>query len=204
MSSGINSKLYGYVNRRSIRLKGYDYSKSGSYFITICAHDRQCLFGDVVGAGSEPAPIGNKKIFSEFAKVQLNEFGEIILDTWFNLTNHNDNIKLDEFIIMPNHVHGIIMIMDNSKGICFNRAGLEPAPTKQNGLSEIIRQFKTFSAKRINKLKGAQGKPVWQRNYYERIIRNEKELNIKRKYIINNPINWAGDDNNPGNKNIDN
>ncbi|MFP4460051.1 MAG: transposase [Candidatus Zixiibacteriota bacterium] len=108
----------------------------------------------------------------------LNGYGEIVDFTWYDLPHHNENIELDEFIIMPNHIHGIIRIKKNC-----------PKP-----LSEIVRQFKTFSAKRINKKRKMIGVSVWQRNYYERIIRNQKELDKFRKYIKNNPINWTEDE----------
>jgi Transposase IS200 like. len=167
MSSGIFNQYAGYHNRRSIRLRGYDYSKPGYYFVTVCIHDRkQNLFGDIpVGAGSKAA-----LIFP-------NDYATIVENTWHDLPNHVNQIELDEFIIMPNHFHGIIRICDH----CSRRAGLEPAPTK--GMPEIIRQFKTFSAKRINVLRQTPGQPVWQRNYYEHIIRNEKSLFFIRKYI---------------------
>jgi putative transposase len=157
MSSGIYNQYTGYHNRQSIRLRGYDYLQPGHYFVTVCIHDRkQNLFGDIpVGAGSKPA-----LIFS-------NDYATIVENTWHDLPNHINQIELDEFIIMPNHFHGVIRICD-----CSLRAGLEPAPTK--GIPEIIRQFKTFSAKRINIARQSLGKPVWQRNYYEHIIRNEK------------------------------
>lgn len=93
---------------------------------------------------------------------------------------------------MPNHVHGIVVIENNRAGL-ESRAGLEPAPT----LSEIVRQFKTFSSKRINQLRDNPGCPVWQRNYYERVIRNEQELAKTREYIVSNPMRWALDKENP-------
>ena len=153
------------VNRRSIRLKGYDYSQAGAYFVTICTQNRECLFGDVVNG-----------------EMVLNEFGELVFATWADLPNHNFGIELDAFIAMPNHVHGIINIV---------RAGLEPARTgKMQNLSEIIRQFKTFSARRINQLRNTPGLPLWQRNYYEHVVRDEDDLYRIRKYIINNPAKW--------------
>lgn len=106
MSSGIITKQYGYVNRRSIRLKDYDYARNGAYFITICAHNRECIFCDAVGAGSKPAPLN-----------KLNEFGNIVEQVWFDLPNHNRYIELDEFVVMPNHVHGIIVITDDRQDI---------------------------------------------------------------------------------------
>ena len=180
-------------HRRSIRLKGYSYSQDGVYFVTVCTENRECLLGEIKNS-----------------EMILNEYGEITKFTWSDLINHNKNISLDYFVIMPNHVHGIVMIMDNENHVgagskpapikfaLIKRAGLEPAPT-QNGLSEIVRQFKTFSAKRINTLRNTPAIPVWQRNFYDHIIRNEDELIRIREYIENNPIKWDLDKNNPEN-----
>jgi putative transposase len=138
-------------NRRSIRLKGYDYSRIGAYFVPICAYNREPMFWE---------KSGNQTIY-----------GKIIQQTWFDLPNHNDGIILDEFVVMPDHVHGIIQIIENNIVL----------------LSEIVRQFKTFSARRINESRRLSGIPVWQRNYYEHIIRNDDELFRIRKYIRENP-----------------
>lgn len=149
-------------HRRSIRLIGYDYSRSGAYFITICTHNRECIFGEIVDRA-----------------MNYNELGNIALLHWHNLATHHPNIEIDESIVMPNHLHGIIIVQESSKPI-----------------SEIIRGFKTFSARQINKLLDRKGCPLWQRNYYEHIIRNEDELNNVRQYILNNPTNWQKDKNN--------
>jgi REP element-mobilizing transposase RayT len=135
-----------------------------------------------------------------------NPLGEIVLYTWNDLVNHNIGIKLGEFVIMPNHFHGIIHILDPDTEwddfipsnfiIHHVGAGSEPAPTdhqKQNPLSEIIRQFKTFSARRINQIRNNPGNPVWQRNYYEHIIRNQESYDQIVEYIQNNPDNWKMD-----------
>ena len=171
----------GEHHRRSIRLKGYDYSQPGGYFVTIVAQNRECLFGNVVDG-----------------EMVLNEAGRIVEWTWYDLSNHVDDIELDEFVVMPNHVHGIIIIHDNRiVGAGSEPAPTEPAPTKRHGLPEIIRQFKTFSGKRINQWRGATGIPVWQRNYWEHIIRDENDLNRIREYINNNPFDWESDNENP-------
>jgi len=180
-------------HRRSIRLKGYDYSQKGAYFVTICVQNRKFKFGDV-----------------EYGKTILNKFGEIVKNTWFDLPNHIGNIELDEFVVMPNHIHAIIVIVgagskpaqnkistSNAYTTGFERADLESAPTRNFGLSEIVRQLKTFSARRINELRNMPGFPVWQRNYYEHIIRDEEESNATRLYIIENPQNWDIDTENP-------
>ncbi len=154
-----------FQHRRSIRLNGYDYSKSGAYFITICTHDREHLFGDIIDE-----------------IMVLNKFGDITRSHWQQLSQHHPNIIMDESIVMPNHLHGIIV--------------LESSSDSTKPISEIIRGFKTFSAKAINQERDLRGIPVWQRNYYDRIIRNELELDRVRQYIINNPQNWDTDKNN--------
>jgi REP element-mobilizing transposase RayT/thiol-disulfide isomerase/thioredoxin len=188
------------VNRKSIRLKDYDYTQEGAYYVTACVNGRECIFGDV-----------------DEGKMVLNEYGKIAEITWLDLINHNHNIELDEFIVMPNHIHGIIVItgkydvgagskpalksvpsenIDKNKiidGKLNNRAGLEPAPIG-HGLSEIIRQFKTFSAKRINQMNNTPGKCLWQRNFYEHVIRDEHGIARIREYIVNNPAQWEEDE----------
>lgn len=189
MSSGVYSQLTGYHNRRSIRLRGYDYSRPGYYFITICIHDHtQRLLGDISGGKMIP-----------------NTMGAIVDFTWHDLLHHVAGIALDEFVVMPNHVHGIIRIV----GADFVGEGSEPSPTypntapaptgitrKRYALPETIRQFKTFSARRINEKRKTPGVPVWQRSYYDHIIRDEKALFLIRKYICENPTNWTGDSEN--------
>ena len=133
-------------------------------------------------------------------EMRLNAFGEIVVRTWHDLPNHVANVQLDAFVVMPNHVHGIIVITDNSV-VDSVGAGSEPAPTttkpaptpKRHALPEIVRQLKTFSARRINQHRGTPGAPVWQRNYYERIIRDERTLGRIRAYIRNNPLKWELD-----------
>jgi len=160
--------------RRSIRLKEFDYTSCGIYFFTICTTNREPILATI-----------------ESGEISLNEWGRIAERTWIDLPRHISNILLDQFTVMPNHVHGIVRIFSP-------RAGLEPAPTedagKPRGLPEIIRQFKTFSARRINRSRKTQGTPVWQRNYFERVIRDDTELTRIRKYIEDNPANWREDE----------
>jgi REP element-mobilizing transposase RayT len=158
-------------HRRSIRLRGYDYSRPGSYSVTICSQGMLDLFGEIVEG-----------------EMKRNPFGEIVWSCWNDLPRHYARVELDSFVIMPNHVHGIIVIRAPVVPLAVPlvvRAGLKPAPTK---LSEIVRGFKTFSARRINATRGTPGTSVWQRNYYERIIRNDDELNKIREYINTNPL----------------
>ena len=163
-----------------MRLGGYDYASDGAYFITIVTHDREGLFGSVVDG-----------------EMVLNDFGRIVESTWYDLVNHNANIGLDDFVVMPNHIHGIIVIFEpvgaGSKPAQLFRAGYEPAPTKPVSLSEIVRQLKTFSSRRINALRGTPGAAVWQRNYYDHIIRSDREYEQVAAYIANNPANWLTD-----------
>lgn len=161
--------------RKPLRLKEYDYTQTGAYFITICTKNREHIFGEIVGGA-----------------VRENVFGEIVKSCWQYLPNHYSAIELDEFVVMPNHVHGIIMILPDDNDAAPVGAGLRPAPTttttKRYSLSEIVRAFKSFSARQINELRKTIGIPVWQRNYYEHIIRNERALNRIREYIQNNPL----------------
>ena len=167
-------------HRRCIRLKGYDYSQAGAYFITICTQDHGHLLGEI-----------------KDRQMQINASGAIVQQCWQDLPNHYLGLELDVFEVMPNHLHGILVLDDTRTGYNF-RAGLKPAPTgiavpKPHGLSEIVRGFKTFSARRINRISGSTGVKFWQRSYYEHVIRNEKELNRIREYIIYNPLRWSLD-----------
>jgi len=150
--------------RRMMRYRGFDYSSSGAYFVTICTKNREELFGEILGQ-----------------EIMLNDRGMIVLECWNDLIDHYASIELDECVVMPNHFHGIIWIND-AVG-----AGFKPAPTEKiHSLSEYIRALKTFSSRKI-------GFPVWQRNYYERIIRSDTELFAIRKYIMENPLRWVMD-----------
>lgn len=165
--------------RKLNRWQGYDYCMPGHYFITICTQDMICHFGSVVN---------NKMVF--------NELGKIINECWFDLPKHYKNCKLDKFVIMPNHVHGIIEIINDRyfKTADYVGNGLKPFPT-DHGLPEIVRGFKTFSSRKINRLEGNKYFQ-WQKSFYDRVIRSEKELFDIREYITNNPLNWAADRNN--------
>ncbi len=165
-------------HRRSIRLKGYDYTQNGAYFVTICTWQRQNLFGDIVSG-----------------QMQLSRHGEIIESYWDNLIKHHRHVELDQFVIMPNHVHGIILLTEHQ--VIANNdlsGGLNKLRPQRHGLPEIIRGFKTFSARSINRHRKLTGVSVWQRDYYEHIIRSQESLHRIREYIINNPMNWENDD----------
>jgi REP element-mobilizing transposase RayT len=155
-----------YQHRHSIRLNGFDYAENEAYFVTICIWQRIIRLGEIVGGKMIP-----------------NQFGEALRQVWNDLPNHTDSVIIDESIVMPYHFHGIIMISNPPESV----------QQSKNRLPEIVRQLKTFSARRINSIKNVRGVPVWQRNYYERIIRNQKELEAVRKYIVDNPLNWEKD-----------
>jgi putative transposase len=194
-------------HRRSIRLKGYDYAQAGAYFVTICAHGRECLFGEVLGG-----------------EMRLNAYGDIVAQCWDDLPRHYPTVGLDAFVVMPNHVHGIVVLTDPATPAPANAgvvgAGLRPARVGAAGggadgevvgeatpagrrpappLSEVVRAFKSFSARRVNELRGTGGASVWQRNYYEHIIRNERSLGMVRDYIAGNPARWNADQLHPAN-----
>jgi REP element-mobilizing transposase RayT len=167
-------------HRRSTRLKGYDYSQEGAYFVTICTHAREFLFGEIVDG-----------------QMVVNRFGELAENAWIDLPNHYPHLELDRYVVMPNHFHGVIVLVG---------AGLKPAPTnpppttdKRHGLPEIVRAFKTFSARHINETRNSPGVPVWQRNYHEHIIRNEADFSRIAEYVATNPQRWIEDKLHPDN-----
>ncbi len=177
-------------HRRSIRLKEYDYSQAGAYFVTICTWDRECLFGDIVNCR------GNSRI-------ALNKHGKVAKEYIGRIKDRFDNVYIEEYIIMPNHIHAIIFI-DQSVGVIHE---LPPHASfaerrkhrRQMLLPQIIGWFKMNASKSINQIRGTEGRPVWQKNYYEHVVRNEKELRSIQEYIINNPLQWELDENNPVN-----
>jgi REP element-mobilizing transposase RayT len=159
--------------RKSIRLKGYDYRQPGAYFITICTANRKNLFG-VIDAG--------KMILSEFGRVARDEM--LRLSESFPQLSIND----DEFIIMPNHIHAIFWIIDvgaTEPVVPITNRGLNPG-----SLGVIVGQYKSRVTKAINKLRKTPGQQIWQRNYYDRIIRNREELKSIKNYIIENTLLW--------------
>ena len=166
-------------DRRPNRLKGYDYSLPGAYFVTAVTRDRLCLFGEIIDAD-----------------MRLNEYGDIVRDVWLGLPEHYPDIELDEYVVMLNHFHGILVIVEPGGGT--DGTGLRPVPTKaRHGLPEMMRGFKSFSARGINQVGADPGQPLWQRSYYDRIIRDDAELNSARQYILDNPLKWALDRDNP-------
>ena len=176
------------MHRQSIRLGTYDYSRKGAYFFTICSWKRECLFGEIVD--------GN---------IHLNENGRVVTQEWNRSTAIRREIELDEFIVMPNHIHGILSIHTDVVGANGRSPLHTPAPglrMKPKSLSSFVAGFKSAVTKRINEIRVTPGLPVWQRNYYEHIVRNMEEMNRIREYIQNNPMKWEMDENNPNHVNM--
>ncbi len=165
-----------------MRLKGHDYSQAGAYFVTLCTQSRECLFGEIVDM-----------------EMRLNELGRIVSECWDDMPKHFPNVELDEFVMMPNHMHGIILItVDVGAKHLQIAANASPLHGTQSGsLGAIIQNFKSVSTRKINQLREPRGVTIWQRNYFEHIIRNDKELNSIRDYIAANPARWEEDKENP-------
>ncbi len=152
--------------RKSIRLAEYDYSRAGAYFVTICTHERKCLFGEIADE-----------------KMILSWIGRIAESCWQEIPRHFEHVDLDYYIIMPNHLHGILIIEDDRRGTAC-RAPTDDQTTyerfgkpQKGSIPTVIRSFKSAVTKQINQLRNTPGLPVWQRNYFERVIRDDDELN---------------------------
>ncbi|MFN8491178.1 MAG: transposase [Caldilineaceae bacterium] len=193
-------------HRKSIRLPGYDYTRPGAYFVTICTHQHEHLFGQITDHTMVYSP-----------------YGQIADQQWRALPDHFNLVRLDAWVIMPNHQHGIIQIVDHH--LVGARQAQEPIlhfpdrhapasplegtpPTRPNGtpagsLGAIIGTFKSLTTRAINQMRNAPGMPVWQRNYYEHIIRTEKALQAIRSYITENPQRWALDRYHPAPTGVD-
>ena len=183
--------------RKSIRLKGYDYSKNGIYFITICTNNRENLFGKIATKNIIGNSVGAHCMCPE-PEMILNQYGKIVEEEIIRTTEIRENILINEYVIMPNHIHMLIEIIDNK--LDGKEGHMQCAPTVEkfgkstsNSIPTIVKLLKASSTKRINILRDAEGLPVWQRNYHENIIRTE-EIYIKvSDYIRNNPLKWEDD-----------
>jgi len=160
-------------HRRSIRWYGYDYAQAGWYFVTVCTQGHVCLFGRVVDG-----------------QMRLNDAGRMVQAVWNQLVDHYARVQTDAFIVMPNHIHGIIeLTADGAVGGVLS-------------LADVVHRFKTLATKRyidgVNQC-GWSAFPgrLWQRNYHEHVIRSERSLNRIRQYIADNPARWADDPENP-------
>ncbi|MBK2025708.1 transposase [Francisella philomiragia] len=184
-----NNQTQYFKNRKNLRLKYYDYSSNGAYFVTICVNNRECLFGDIIDG-----------------QMCLNDAGLMIDEIYHDLENKFTNIQCGEYVVMPNHVHCVIHICNDIKSnvgvnLCVDPK-LEKGEHAGTPLNKIIQWFKTMTTNAyINGVKTKNWQPfdkrLWQRNYYEHIIRNEKSYNEIVKYIQLNSLKWELDELNP-------
>ena len=174
-------------HRRSTRLAGYDYSQEGAYFVTICTYAKQWQFGDV-----------------QNDVMILNQYGQIANSCWLEIPSHFPQIELDAFVIMPNHMHGIIVITESPSNVGaqhvapskrhFTSSNKKMTPNvKAGSLSAAMRSYKAAVTRQVNRLYHAPGEQLWQRNFHDHIIRNHVGLNHLRTYVINNPASWSKD-----------
>jgi len=165
-----------YSNRKSIRLPHYDYSHPGMYFVTICTHQREPILGTIDAGYMIPTAAG-----------------KFVEQTWHDLPNRFPNLKTDKFTLMPNHVHAILFLESPQS----SPGGASPAPTTRMSLAAVVCAFKSQSAIGINKIRMTPNRQVWQRNYFEHIIRTPQPLDELRRYIQENSTRWATDEENP-------
>ena len=171
----------------SARLHGWDYTSAGWYFVTICTHNRECVCGDVVNDDVELSPLG-----------------EIAYQYWAEIPAHHADVEIDAFVIMPNHVHGVVIIPDRPvetlhatslHATSLPRGAMSAISPRPGSLSAIIRSYKSA----VTRWAGLNGYSsfAWQSRFYDHIIRDEAALSRIRRYILNNPLKWALDENNP-------
>ena len=170
-------------SRRSVRLPAFDYSRVGMYFVTICAVERRCIFGEIHGNAAELSPIG-----------------EIVRTCWIDVPTHFTNVKIETYIVMPNHMHGILTIhsklpdadVQDKTGKAMESFG-RPTP---KSIPTIVRSFKSAASKRTRESGLVVGESIWQRGYYEHVLRNTREYVEITNYILQNPARWAYDEEN--------
>lgn len=179
--------------RRSLRLKGYDYGQASAYFVTICTQDRACLFGAVFDGS-----------------MRSNDAGRMVATMWSELPSRFAGAEIDTFVVMPNHLHGIVVLCDDgattrgatTRGATTRVAPTVGAPLVGAPLGAVVGAFKSITTVEYIRGVGARGWPefrgrLWQRNYYEHVVRDEAELSRIRRYIDENPLRWDIDDENP-------
>ena len=185
-------------HRQSIRLRQYDYSWPGAYFVTLCVREKDCVLGEIIDG-----------------EMRLSQWGRIVHEFWDAIPDHFPNVSVDGRVTMPNHGHAIINIDHDRRGavaaphdaaphVATSTNAAHPAvetggetPPLQPTLGQIVAYYKYQTTKRINELRGMPGVPFWQRNYWEHVIRDEIDLNRIRQYIENNPLRWHEDQLNP-------
>ena len=164
--------------RSGLRLKNFDYSTAAVYFLTICTSERKTILGACFEGNVRPSAMGR-----------------IVSECWFELPYHYARLELGVFVVMPNHVHGLISLRD-SVG-----AGLRPAPTTAN-LSEIVGVFKSFSSRQIHAANASSPKKIWQRGFHDHVVRNRNECERIKRYILHNPARWEFDRENAQAQNV--
>ena len=156
-------------------MAGYDYSQCGAYFVTICVYNRKRLLGNIMGE-----------------KIELNEIGVMVKHAWECLPQHYPYVSIGEFVVMPNHFHGILLIADDLGGSETILGGSRTAPTRKS-VGRLVGMFKTVTSKRFNEMRYSSGEKIWQRNFYEHIIRDDDDYMRILWYIQANPSNWRND-----------
>ena len=163
--------------RKCLRLAEYDYAREGAYFVTVCAQGRQSVFGKIMDG-----------------RMQMSRIGKIVDECWRVIPDHFAHIRLDEYMVMPDHIHGIIFVDHARRGTACRAPTTERFGKPVAGsIPTIVRSFKSAVTKRIHEIPGIEYIAVWQRNYYEHIIRNDADLNRVRQYIEFNPQQWPFD-----------
>jgi len=167
--------------RKHPRLKNYDYSKNGAYYVTLCVENKYEMLGEIVGRGLAPA------------EVALTSIGKIAQEQLIDLQNRFSCVNIDKYVIMPTHIHVIIIINDATAGATTKIYGATAGASHRPTLMDIICAFKSLSTRICNKQDNIQGRKIWQTSFYEEIIRNEKAHNEIRRYIEENPARWSED-----------
>ena len=167
-------------HRRSIRLEGYDYRNGGAYFVTICTADRACVFGSVTNG-----------------EIALSRRGMIAKAAWEDIPRHRRYVELDQFVVMPNHIHGVFWIDPQWADRATQVSPLQGAKPLPGSVGVIVGAYKAAVSREINRLRPEAANELWQRNYYEHIIRDERSLETIREYIFTNPERWFADSLNP-------
>lgn len=173
-------------HRRSIRLPGYDYGQAAAYFVTICTQNRECIFDDVIEG-----------------QMVLNDPGKVVESVWRELPEHYPGVAVDACAVMPNHLHGIIILVGAGPSACPHPPGQPQGVAPTLSLTDVVQRFKSLTTAKCRKgVRDSGWQPfagrLWQRNYWERVIRDERELDRVRQYIAENPLRWESDPENVG------
>lgn len=172
-----NEHLLSKQIRKKLRLENYDYRSPGAYFVTICTQGHQSTLGKIVDQN-----------------VELTWKGEIVQDLWEHIPRHFSNVNLDEFVVMPNHLHGILWIVEQNTSIPSPRENPDSVYPQAGSLGVIVRSFKSVVTRKVNQTSHTPGVGFWQRSFHDHILRDDNDLDHHRKYILENPIRWKMDE----------